>query len=391
MRREHGFSLIELVLSTGLTLVLTAALFGVLTPAQSVFVVQEETADMQQRMRAAYDALYDDLAAAGAGPGRRPDQGSLSFAVAPLLPYRSGLRGADPPATFKGDVVTVMYAAPGASRTTIRQPMPARGDVVTVNLDPGCPVGDPVCGFTEGMDVLILGDDGAFDTFTITAVAAPRLALRHNGQDWPRIYPAGSTIIEIVTRTYFLRDESSGHPPQLVRYDGGIRPDVAVIDHVTGLSFEYFADPSPPQMLRPLSDLRGPWTTYGPAPPREDSAATPYTAGSNCVFLTNGGPLASPRLAALGPPGAALVRQPPVRFTDGPWCPNDNAPNRFDADLLRIRSLGVSFRIESALSGLRGPAGALFARGGTATSASQYAPDIQVHFRVTPAALVSGR
>lgn len=391
MRCEHGFSLIELMVSTGLTLVLTAALFGVLTPAQGIFVVQEEVADMQQRMRAAYDALYDDLAAAGAGPGRRSDQGSLAFALAPLLPYRSGLRGANPAATVKDDVVTVVYAAPGAAQTTIRQPMPARGDVVTVNLDPGCPVGDPVCGFTEGMDVLILGENGAYDTFTVTAVAPPRLALRHNGEDWPWVYPAGSTIMGIVTRTYFLRDAASNRAPQLVRYDGGIRPDVAVVNHVTKLSFEYFTDPSPPQMPRALSDRRGPWTTYGPAPPPDDTAATPYTAGSNCVFLTNGGPLASPRLAALGAPGGALVRQPPARFTDGPWCPNDSAPNRFDADLLRIRSVGVSFGIESALAGLRGPAGALFARGGTATDATQYAPDIQVRFRVTPAALVSGR
>ena len=217
---------------------------------------------------------------------------------------------------------------------------------------------------------MIFGEDGAFDTFTITAVAPPRLALRHNGEDWPEIYPVGSTIIEIVTRTYYLRDEASGRPPQLVRYDGGIRPDVAVIDHVTALSFEYFADPSPPQMLRALSDIRRPWTTYGPAPPPHDTGTTPYTAGTNCLFLTNGGPLASPRLAALGPPGGALVRQPPARFTDGPWCPNDSAPNRFDADLLRIRSVGVSFRIESALAGLRGPAGPLFARGGTATAAT---------------------
>ena len=218
---------------------------------------------MQQRMRAAYDALYDDLAAAGAGPARRQDEGSLAFALAPILPFRSGLRGADAPATFRTDVVTILYAPPGAAQTTIRQPMPARADVVTLNLDPGCPVGDPVCGFTEGMDVLILGSDGAFDTFTITAVAPPQLALRHNGEDWPKVYPAGSTIIQIVTRTYYLRGEASGRPPQLMRYDGGIRPDVAVIDHVASLSFDYFADPAPPQMPaslrrpRTLDDL---WT-----------------------------------------------------------------------------------------------------------------------------------
>ena len=119
--------------------------------------------------------------------------------------------------------------------------------------------------------------------------------------------------------------------------------------------------------------------------------ACQIAAGSNCVFLANGGPLATPRLAALGATGAALVRQAPARFTDGPWCPDDTAPNRFDADLLRIRSVGVSLRIESALAALRGPAGTLFARAGTATAATRYAPDIQVHFRVTPAALVSGR
>ena len=40
MGRQQGFSLIELVLATGLTLVVTAALFGLLTPAQGIFVVQ---------------------------------------------------------------------------------------------------------------------------------------------------------------------------------------------------------------------------------------------------------------------------------------------------------------------------------------------------------------
>ena len=40
MRRERGFSLIELVLATALTLVVTAALFGLLTPAQGIFIVQ---------------------------------------------------------------------------------------------------------------------------------------------------------------------------------------------------------------------------------------------------------------------------------------------------------------------------------------------------------------
>jgi hypothetical protein len=346
---------------------------------------------MQQRLRAAFDALSDDLAAAGGGPARRSDEGSLAFRLAPILPFRSGLRGGDPPATTRADVVTVLYASSDAPQTTIRQPMPARGDLVTLNLDPGCAAGDPLCGFSEGMDVLILGGDGAFDTFTITAVAPPRLALRHNGADWSKVYPAGSPIIQVVTRTYYFREEGPGRPSQLVRYDGGIRPDVAVIDHLASLSFEYFGDPSPPRMVRPLSDARGPWTTYGPPPAMVNSAALPPTAGSNCAFVGSGGPLAVPRLAPLGVDGAALVRLPLAAFTDGPWCPDDTAPGRFDADLLRVRSVGVTLRIESALAALRGPAGTLFAHAGKATVADRYAPDIEVHLRVTPAALTSGR
>jgi hypothetical protein len=390
MGRSPGFSLIELVLATGLALVVTTALFGLLTPGQSIFIVQEEVSDMQQRLRAAFDPLSDDVAAAGGGPARRSDEGSLVFKLAPILPFRSGLRGGDPPATSRPDTITVLSAPADAAQTTIRQPMPARADVVTLNLDPGCALGDPVCGFSEGMDVLILGSDGAFDTFTITAVAPPRLALRHNGEDWPTVYPVGSTIIQVVTRTYYLRGAGPGRPPQLVRYDGGIRPDVAVIDHVASMSFEYFGDPAPPRMFRPLSDQRGPWTTYGPAP-RADTAHRPPTPRSNCAFLANGGPLATPRLAALGVEGAALVRLPLTSFTDGPWCPDDTAPNRFDADLLRVRSVGATLRIESALAALRGPAGTLFAHAGTATVAIRYAPDIEVHFRVTPEALAAGR
>src|ERR1700759_3824788 len=38
MGRASGFSLIELLLATGLALVVTSALFGILTPAQSSFM-----------------------------------------------------------------------------------------------------------------------------------------------------------------------------------------------------------------------------------------------------------------------------------------------------------------------------------------------------------------
>jgi hypothetical protein len=71
-------------------------------------------------------------------------------------------------------------------------------------------------------------------------------------------------------------------------------------------------------------------------------------------------------------------------LTDGPWCPDPLSPVRFDADLLRVRRIHVTLRVQSALPALRGPAGTLFARGGTARAGDRYVPDIVAQFDVAP-------
>jgi Tfp pilus assembly protein PilW len=75
---------------------------------------------------------------------------------------------------------------------------------------------------------------------------------------------------------------------------------------------------------------------------------------------------------------------PPAELIDGPWRPDAASPGRWDADLVRIRTVGVTIRIESALAALRGPAGALFARAGTATDPRVWVPDQEVQFHVSP-------
>jgi hypothetical protein len=78
------------------------------------------------------------------------------------------------------------------------------------------------------------------------------------------------------------------------------------------------------------------------------------------------------RLPALGS-GAALVPLAAELLTDGPWCPDAASPNRWDADLLRVRRVDVVIRVEAALDALRGPAGVLFSRPGTASA--RFVPD----------------
>ena len=71
----------------------------------------------------------------------------------------------------------------------------------------------------------------------------------------------------------------------------------------------------------------------------------------------------------------------PARLTDGPWLPDAVDPSRFDADLTRVRRVGVSLRVQAAAP-FRGAAGPLFMRAGTAVSAARLVPDIQVRFDV---------
>jgi hypothetical protein len=100
-----------------------------------------------------------------------------------------------------------------------------------------------------------------------------------------------------------------------------------------------------------------------------------------------------PRLANLSAAAnpTALVKLTAAQLTDGPWCPDAQATNRWDADLLRIRKVAVTLRVQAALESLRGPAGTLFAHAGTSRGGTKYAPDQEVRFQVTPRNLNLGR
>ena len=65
MRREHGFSVLELTVSMAIMMVVTAGVFTVLNPSQGSFAVEPEVADVQQRLRIASDTLSKDLLITG--------------------------------------------------------------------------------------------------------------------------------------------------------------------------------------------------------------------------------------------------------------------------------------------------------------------------------------
>lgn len=62
---QAGFSIIELMIAMVVTVIISGAIFGLLTSGQSAFRVQPERADRQQNIRTAMDLIVRDVAAAG--------------------------------------------------------------------------------------------------------------------------------------------------------------------------------------------------------------------------------------------------------------------------------------------------------------------------------------
>jgi hypothetical protein len=403
MCREDGFSLLEMTMAVALMLVVTGGVFSVLNPAEGSFSTEPEVADMQQRLRVASDTLARDLIMAGAGAYLGGQTGALNDHFAPVLPFRQGAIGNAAIGAHTTDTITVFYVPSTAAQTTLSQPLASSSGTLQVNAETACPrnadgSAQALCGFTADMTLLVFDDTGNYDAFTVNANGSDETGARLTVNRPPgaanTVYPGGppgadpppAKVVQVVERTYHLKTDHARKAYQLMQYDGSAAADVPVVDNVVGLAFEYYGDSQPPTLRRPLSHATGPWTSYGPKPPPPGVTTTAYPAGENCLFTLNEDGVHVPRLLVLGDgsnPNALVALRPP-ELSDGPWCPDATSGNRYDADLLRIRRIGVTVRVQAAIEAMRGPASVLFANAGTSRSGTRWVPDQQVRIQVSP-------
>ena len=107
---------------------------------------------------------------------------------------------------------------------------------------------------------------------------------------------------------------------------------------------------------------------------------------ATCLFDAAGNPVVS--LATVPTQGASLAPLPLDLFTDGPWC--GEGDRRFDADLVRIRVVGLRIRLQTGLDQFRGT-GLAFLRPGTNTRPATAVADVAMTSEVTPWNLNLGR
>jgi type II secretory pathway pseudopilin PulG len=395
MRSEDGFSLAELLLAALITLIVVGGALSLVASAQRMFQTQPEASDMQQRLRVAVDALRRDLLMAGAGPYTGSAPGALNYLIAPVMPYRAFGDAPDQGrgVFFRNDSISFLYVPSTPSQTQLADALAEGALEPRIELPSNCPVATSkeLCGFSEDDRVLMVDGRANWDVYTVDRVRDGAMSLRHRGEPSSTRYERGTTMSHVRAGSYFLEGDESAGTFQLMRHDGWAT-ELPVVDEVVGLAFRYFGSAAPPRLtgVAALDGAPGPWTTYGPPPPPIALSRGAWPPGENCVFAVADG-VQVPRLATLASDSATLVELVPSMLTDGPWCPDSISPNRFDADLLRIRRIRVSLRVQSGLASLRGPAGTLFARGGTARAGDRYVPDLTVQFDVTPRNMNLGR
>jgi len=346
---ERGYGLLELLIAMAIGVVILAVLLRFASSAHTLAGVQGETVDVHQRLRVAVEAMRHDLMLAGAGPIRGPSAGPLNSVFPPILPARIGLTGSDAELSFHSDRISVLYVPAHGPQTRVAVDMASAGSPIEIVANPpGCRPSS-ACDFTVGTDVLIYeagGVGAAHEVFTVGAVDAASNLLTPSAP-LSRPYLAAAQVAAVVRRTYYLDAQGK----RLMMYDGA-RSDVPLVDHVVDLQFAYYGDPRP------------------------DSIPPPPPGASNCAYA------GSPPVALLTNLGGDGPKPMPASIlTDGPSC--GQPPFQFDADLLRVRRVSFTIRVEAESAEFRAR-GIGFSSPGVSRASARVVFDVQTTVDVAP-------
>jgi hypothetical protein len=345
---DSGFSLTEIVVSASILLLVIAAAVAVANPVIEAAYSQPEAIDLHQRARVAAASLFRDLYAAGAGPDIGTVSGPLGSFIATILPRRIGAESPDPYTMSRSNVVSVIWAPVTRVQTTLVAPFATTP--MSLRHDPGCSLTQPACGAKPGMGLLLFDRSGSFDLLTAESVGPAGAVVHSRGPASLHAYGDDARVVEIEARTYYVDTATR----QLRQYDTD-STDVPLMDDVVAMTVEYFGTATPPQ---------------SPKPP---------IGQANCLYDDAGQALSG--MSHLSPGDDGLAPLPIEQFSDGPWC--GSGALTFDADLLRVRRVRVTLRLQVSSPGLRAD-GDRFANAGTSRSATKSVPDVVMSFDVSP-------
>jgi Prokaryotic N-terminal methylation motif len=355
----RGFTLVELLIASVLTLLVVAAAVAMASSARQAFVVEPAALDTVRRVREGTAVL--GAALAGAGGGSAVGDGVWSFgASVPIVRPLTALTGA-PSSRFTA-LWTLRAIEGGRGRLAAPQPGPA-GSLTLDRAASACPLTTAVCGFDVGDIAAVFDGRGHYDVFQIGEVSDV-LGRITPGAPLGYAYGSGAWVLAVrADRFGLLRQNDGSQALTRITWSGAREP---MVDGVVDLEFRVWGRAPAPEIRDAAT---GPGVAqYGlpPPGPLDPDPDNVFTAGAHCMVARTGAAPVS-RLVSYEPEADGLVRFEPGDFADGPWCPYDGSAGAYDADFHRISRVDIRLRVEVQSAEFRGPAGRLFTRAGTAS------------------------
>jgi hypothetical protein len=344
VRSAAGITIPEVLIALVVAMLVAVASFALVSAAEQAASVMPAQVEVQQGLRVGVEALARDIGAAGAGLDGGAARGPLLWSLAPIVPRRLGLVSPDPVTAAQPDVVTLITVPLSTPQTSTAGTF-GPGNNLMLAGGGACPASQPMCGIAPGTDAIVFDRIGAFDLLTVVDSSGGVISHGSSGH----VYDPGSPVSPVTSMTYYF--DAATH--QLRQYDG-YQTDVPLIDDVVRVTFEYLGSPDPPSRPQPPSGV------------------------GNCLYDGAGVLTARP---ALAPTDGALAVMPLSMLSDGPWC--GSGATAYDADLLRLRAVRVTLRVEASSAGARG-AGVGFLQPGLARDAWRLVRDAEVTFVVRP-------
>jgi prepilin-type N-terminal cleavage/methylation domain-containing protein len=136
---QGGFSLIELMVAMTVTLIVSGAIFGLLTAGQNAFRREPELADRQQNIRVAMDMITRDIVAAGSGMATDVQAFSINDPGPNPLNNPPAAMGSEPSVLIPGERADFLQMAYNdASCPTLQACKTPGVDIFTSQATPAC-------------------------------------------------------------------------------------------------------------------------------------------------------------------------------------------------------------------------------------------------------------
>ena len=228
-------TLVETLVSTALTLMVTGAVLTLANAGQTIARTQPEAADVQQRARLALQTLGGELRGAGAGL----DRGALA---GPLVRYFPPIE----PAIDGG--ITLWSITHAEAQGLVAAPVNQGATAVVLADSASCLSGEGACGFESGASAIAFTADGCRTVFRLSAVADATLRL--TAPLTGCTLDAGSAVGQGEVRTFYVDSAAR----QLIRRDEITGSTTPVLDGVAAMTTTYFADAGGMDIVSGTSD-----------------------------------------------------------------------------------------------------------------------------------------